>query len=719
MIPPSSPASGDDLRFVVALARRALRFWALAAAVFVVGVAATGVGVALWPRRYASQATLLYHEGLHFGQDEGSSPRRVGQRLSEVVLSRAQLTSLVQELGLFPKRVAAGKLREVVEELRLGIKFRYDQGDVFVVSYTGRSPDEAQRVTQRLAEMLIAEHLRLRSGQAETTREFLDAEKRRKTEELGERQATLVAFLARHPEFASDQTTGVGVSIRARRERANEAPAPAPTAGAPQPTAPAAPQPLVAARDAAEARLAAARRDLEDKRSRFTEQHPALRAALAAVAAAEEAFRKASADLASATPAAPPPPRPHAPAPPRPARRSDGVSPARAVALETEWARMTREVAEAREQLELIETQQFRASMAATMLTTGQTSAITVIDPAFLPVRPVGTRPRVMFALGLLLSLALGGAAAVLRAYLDDVIYGPRDVERRAGLPVLAVLSAPKDGAATADPGAAARPGSDAVRRLLGDGSAAPVAGGAPPGTALARLAPVFSFAGKELHGIVRVHRPALTARLDGQLVMLAEPDSSSAASFRQLRHRLERGTRTRTVLVTSPRSGEGKTTTAVNVALALGEGGRARVLLVEANFRAPHLAELFGFEPPACVGDQLQLHREDPAAPWDVVEAVVPWLHLLAVSPRSAGEPMLDALLLSVCIDWLRNAGYDYVVVDCPGVLEGADVNLVEESVDGILMVLRAGRSHAEDLRSAAEQVDRGKLLGTVILDA
>lgn len=718
MIPPSSPASGDDLRFVVALARRALRFWALAVAVFVAGAAATGVGVALWPRKYASQATLLYHEGLHFGQDESSSPRRVGQRLSEVVLSRAQLTSLVQELGLFPKRVAAGELREAVEELRLGIKFRYDQGDVFVVSYTGRAPGEAQRVTQRLAEMLIAEHLRLRSGQAETTREFLDTEKKRKTAELAERQATLVAFLAKHPEFASDQTTGVGVSIRARRERANEAPAPVPASGAPQPAAPAAPQALVAARDAAEARLAAARRDLEDKRGRFTEQHPALRAAIATVAAAEEAFRKASADLASATPA-PAPQRIHAPAPPRPARRSEGVSPALAVALETEWARMTREVAEAREQLELIETQQFRASLAATMLTTGQTSQITVIDPAFLPVRPVGTRPGVMAALGLLLSLALGAAAAVLRAYLDDVIYAPRDVERRAGLPVLAVLSAPRDGAATLDRGQAAGPASDAaVRRLLGDGSAAPAAGGPVPGTALARLAPVFSFAGKELHGIVRVHRPALTARLDGQLVMLADPDSAAAASFRQLRHRLERGTRTRTVLVTSPKSGEGKTTTAVNVALALGEGGRARVLLVEANFRAPHLAELFGFEPPACVGEQLQLHREDPAAPWDVVEAVVPWLHLLAVSPRSAGEPMLDALLLSVCIDWLRNAGYDYVVVDCPGVLEGADVNLVEESVDGILMVLRAGRSHAEDLRSAAEQVDRGKLLGTVILD-
>jgi Mrp family chromosome partitioning ATPase len=706
-------APTDELQLVARLLRRALRFWRIAAVVAILGALGTAGGAMLWPRTFTSQATLLYHEGLRFGQEEGSNPRRVGQRLSELLLSRTQLTSVVQELKLYPKLVAAGKLRDAVEEMRLSTKFRYDQGDVFVISYTGGSPAEAQRVAARLSEVLISEHQRLRSSQAEVTREFLDFETKRKTQELGDRQAALVAFLAKHPEFSVDQTTGVGVGIRARRERANE---PVPVVIAPGGAEPAAAEhPLITARNAAEAKLTAARRDLAEKRGRFTDQHPEVRTALAAVSAAEEAFRKATEDARAVPP--PPPPRPRALEPARPVRRGDGVSASRAVALETEWARLTREVAEAREQLQLLETQQFRASMAATMLGTGQTSQITVIDPAFLPTRPNGTRPRTLAALGVLLGIALGGVAAVIRALLDDVIYEPSDVERRASLPVLAVVS----WGLTVKGSGKAEARADAPPRLLVSGreGANGAGSGHEPGTvtALARVQPTFSFAGKELHGIVRVHRPELAQRLDPRVVMLAAPDSTAAATFRQLRHRLEGIRRTRTVLVTSPKAREGKTTTAVNVALALGEGGRARVLLVEANFRAPELASLFGFEPPACISDQLQRHREDPTAPWDVVEAMVPWLHLLAVAPHNAGQPMLDALLLSICIDWLRNAGYDYVVVDCPGVLEGADVNLVEESVDGILIVLRAGNSRTAELRSAAGQVDRAKILGTVLV--
>src|SRR5262249_31102421 len=102
----------------------------------------------------------------------------------------------------------------------------------------------------------------------------------------------------------------------------------------------------------------------------------------------------------------------------------------------------------------------------------------------------------------------------------------------------------------------------------------------------------------------VRVQRMPPGDASDPRLVMVRAPDSPAAAAFRVLRHRLIERDGLRTVLVTSPRVGEGKTTCAVNLALALCEAGRARVLLLEANFRRPAIARMLGFRPPVCFSE-------------------------------------------------------------------------------------------------------------------
>lgn len=77
----------------------------------------------------------------------------------------------------------------------------------------------------------------------------------------------------------------------------------------------------------------------------------------------------------------------------------------------------------------------------------------------------------------------------------------------------------------------------------------------------------------------------------------------------------------------------------------------------------------------------------------------------------------MLDGPALARCVARLRRAGYDYVVIDSPAILESADVNLLEESADGILLTLWAGRSHVRALRKAIDQVGNDKLLGVALL--
>lgn len=203
----------------------------------------------------------------------------------------------------------------------------------------------------------------------------------------------------------------------------------------------------------------------------------------------------------------------------------------------------------------------------------------------------------------------------------------------------------------------------------------------------------------------------------DPHLVMFTDPYGISADRYRALRHRLSASGDPRIIAVTSAGRSEGKSVCAVNLAMALREGARGRVLLMEANLRAPGLAALLGFLPPECLSEQLARHKADPQAAWTPVEQVAP-LHVLAVDPTTKKSPLLDPIAFSIAIDRLRLAGYDYIVVDTPPILESADVNLIADSVDGILIVARAKRSRARAIRAAIEQLGPTTVLGTVLLD-
>lgn len=203
-------------------------------------------------------------------------------------------------------------------------------------------------------------------------------------------------------------------------------------------------------------------------------------------------------------------------------------------------------------------------------------------------------------------------------------------------------------------------------------------------------------------------------------LVVLDAPGSAAAARFRALRHRMgERGD-PRVVLVTSPAGGEGKSFTAANLALTLAELRRYRVLLVEGHVRRPALAARFGLArgEHACLHAQLEEHRRTPDAPWTVT-AVGAWdLHLLAVSAAAPRARLLEGPVFVAALDRFRPM-YDYIIIDGPPVLGGPEVNLVEDAVDALLMVARAGQSRGKVLQSALEQVSPSDVLGVVLVGA
>jgi Mrp family chromosome partitioning ATPase len=203
----------------------------------------------------------------------------------------------------------------------------------------------------------------------------------------------------------------------------------------------------------------------------------------------------------------------------------------------------------------------------------------------------------------------------------------------------------------------------------------------------------------------------------DPRLALVIDPDSERSAAFRVLRHHLLEVGRPQVVIVSSPQAGDGKTTTAINLALALAECGRAKTLLVETHVRRPQFTSIFKFVPPWCFAEQLAAHRHQPTMPWSLVDIPQLWLHIAAINPRIAQTQLLDGPAFAIAMERLRQGGYDHIVVDAPPVLGSADVNLMADAADAVVFALRARRSTIRDLRFAIDQLGGTSISGTVLL--
>lgn len=228
------------------------------------------------------------------------------------------------------------------------------------------------------------------------------------------------------------------------------------------------------------------------------------------------------------------------------------------------------------------------------------------------------------------------------------------------------------------------------------------------PDAAVSRNLPTIDIATHELDG---------EHMSDERLVLLREPDSEQAAAFRVLRHQIVRQNDPQVIVVSSALPGEGKSTTAVNLALALSEAGRSRTLLVEANFTNPCLSAVFRFKPPWCFAQQVSEHRTWADKGWSVVEIRPHGLHVAAVDLRTERHVLLDAPAFAFALEQMRMAGYDYIVVDAPHVLGSAEVNLLQDGADGVLLVTRSGKSRRKELRACIEQLAPETILGVTLL--
>jgi uncharacterized protein involved in exopolysaccharide biosynthesis len=477
------PSPWEQLAVLGTLVRRASRRAWIGAVAFVLGLAVTAAVVLTTKRIYRSETVLLYEHGVQSAtlNRDPEGPRQVGQRLKDMVTSRQRLQRLIEQMNLYPRIVDKLGMVEAVEEMQRRVVFGNErEGATFRVSYDGESRQLAKDVLETLVGEVIAEDNDRRKREAEETRRFLDTERKHADDEVKAKEAALSEFLAKHPQLASETGTPTagGLQRAADRDRVGTtgtelaslemqavsleqsiaaAGAPVAVVGGKPITAAAADPQLLAAQARAQSELQAAQRELADRQTHLTNEHPDVRLAQRRVESAEAEVRRATAALAAWKPPAPaageasPAPEAGGDAGDRTAALRRALAAVRqqiaavrgraatrvevprqlssVVAIDTEWTRLNREVSEAHERQSQLEGKQFQAQLAATLVADGQGGRIVVADPAFLPMRPISGK-RLKFAMvGGVASVLFGVAVLGLLALFDDRLYSARDVE--------------------------------------------------------------------------------------------------------------------------------------------------------------------------------------------------------------------------------------------------------------------------------------------------
>lgn len=284
--------------------------------------------------------------------------------------------------------------------------------------------------------------------------------------------------------------------------------------------------------------------------------------------------------------------------------------------------------------------------------TNGQPSPVrlSVLTPAVAPVEPSAPDTKMNIAIGLLAGLALGLGIAVLRSALDVKVRGEADVKKITNSAILGGISFDEDAA----------------------------------------------------------RKPLLTQ---------TPPLSPRAESFRQLRTNLQFSHvshSSKTVLITSSLPGEGKSTTAINLAIALAQSGQT-VALIDADLRRPMVGEYLGLERNAGLTTALvgSTPLEDLLRPWGEDQLFVLTSGQIPPNPSE----LLGSEAMKQIIKRLEN-DFDAVIIDAPPLLPVTDAAVLSQLVGGVVLVVGSQQVKTNDVEKslAALEMVKAEVLGIVL---
>jgi succinoglycan biosynthesis transport protein ExoP len=207
------------------------------------------------------------------------------------------------------------------------------------------------------------------------------------------------------------------------------------------------------------------------------------------------------------------------------------------------------------------------------------------------------------------------------------------------------------------------------------------------------------------------------SSQLDSRLVTLTAPESFAAERYQGLRIKLDQLRQQhgrRVIAVTSPGAGDGKTVTSINLAGVLARESDARILLVDADLRR------------SSVGPQLGIAAGTPGLA-DLVAGTRKTLMALVLRPLHCRFDVLPAGSSSMPVQQLfrsprfsdiveeARGRYDYVLLDTPPLVPVFDAAVLARKVDGVIVVVAAGRTPRKALAGALDLLDPSSVVGIV----
>lgn len=316
-----------------------------------------------------------------------------------------------------------------------------------------------------------------------------------------------------------------------------------------------------------------------------------------------------------------------------------------------------------------------------------QHNNLKVVETAEVPNSPIGPQRFRTILVGFLVSLIAAIGLAFFLEYLDNTVKSVEDIERIAQLPTLAVIPAI----------------STVAPRILSEKKKA------ESGQALS----VSPSEGRALTGSFAA------AGAQGKLTKLVTLDqlSSVVEAYRMLRTSVllsAAGNPPKTILFTSGQPGEGKTTTAINTAISLSQLGSS-VLLIDADLRRPTVHRVFKMGQSQGLSTFLSRQVEiDP-----LINKL--WVPNLSVLPCGPIPPNPAELISSERMRLLlRELGekYDHILIDSPPLINVTDPVILSTMVDGVILVVQAGRSTRDIVRRARQELGSvgAKIFGVVL---
>jgi capsular exopolysaccharide synthesis family protein len=277
-------------------------------------------------------------------------------------------------------------------------------------------------------------------------------------------------------------------------------------------------------------------------------------------------------------------------------------------------------------------------------------ATVAVVSGPTLNLEPIAPQPARNLSLGLALGLLLGLAGALLRSALDVTISSAEQLRQLTSTPVLSAI--PLEAAAKGSP-----------------------------------------------------------------LIMSEDPQSSFAEAVRHLRTNLryvDVDQELQVMVITSSVESEGKSTTAVNLALAFARAGQ-RVLLIEADLRRPKVSDYLGIEGAVGLSNVLAglAEYDDVVQPWGRHEF---WVLPGGFVPPNPSE-LLGSRAMAELVARVRER-FDVVLIDAPPLLPVTDAAVVAKLADGAVLAVRHGHTSRARVTAAATSLRTidVRLLGTVL---